>query len=165
MAFELDPLFHTETMAKILQSQGHVQLALKVCHQILEKDPTNTRVKELSEKWKPPFYRPETLGESPAGENPLESEDENTEPGIHLDALQEQGAPRRLPQRRSFRNASSRKLQALHKIQEGLIGYQEENFGDSRAQPEPSQSRDGVCGNLSLNEIDRKIAEESKVWG
>jgi hypothetical protein len=83
MAFELDPLFHTETMAKILQSQGHVQLALKVCHQILERDPANQRIKELSEKWKTPFGRAEAPEESPR-----RSEDEDTEPGITLEELQ-----------------------------------------------------------------------------
>ena len=88
MAFELDPIFHTETMAKILQSQGHVQLALKVCQQILTKDPANGRIHGLVEKWKMNASRLEPR-EDPA---PLVVEDEDTEPGVSVEELKADAA-------------------------------------------------------------------------
>jgi len=83
MSFELDPIFHTESMAKILQSQGHIQLAQKVCLSILKKDPANARVRDLSERLKNPQVRVQ------AQEEGLEkSEDEDTEPGVPVEELQ-----------------------------------------------------------------------------
>ena len=117
MAFELDPLFHTETMAKILQSQGHVQLALKVCQQILEKDPTNTKVKDLFGKWKASPSRPEAPAEARQG-----SEDEDTEPGISLEELQVSDELAVSPAPRAEVSERERKLEKLQtllrKIQE-----------------------------------------------
>ncbi|MBL7685388.1 MAG: hypothetical protein JNK65_05045, partial [Deltaproteobacteria bacterium] len=54
MAFELDPIFHTPTMVKILKAQGFFQLATKVCGKILELDPTRIEAKRLWEDLKKP---------------------------------------------------------------------------------------------------------------
>lgn len=52
MAFELDPIFHTETMVKILREQGHSLHAMELAEQILLKDPENESVRKILEELK-----------------------------------------------------------------------------------------------------------------
>ncbi|GEM_PF-7135504 len=110
MAFELAEVFHTETMIKILQSQGHVQMALKLCKKVLEKDPGNLKLRELMGQLRPSVFvteiqvassdlsdevsiplEVETLPrvdtEIPPQVSP-ETEDETTESGLELSKLQ-----------------------------------------------------------------------------
>lgn len=83
MAFELNPLFHTVTMVKILQAQGHVQNAYRMALELLQKDSQNETLKTLVEQLKNPFwFRP-----LPKTEPALEGEDwqDVTEPGLNLE--------------------------------------------------------------------------------
>ncbi len=52
MSFEVDPVFHTKTMIKILQSQGHLQYAARLCEKALEQDESNASMKALLQELK-----------------------------------------------------------------------------------------------------------------
>ncbi|MCB1214693.1 MAG: hypothetical protein KDK66_04375 [Deltaproteobacteria bacterium] len=45
--FELDPLYHTESMVKLLKEQGSPQLARDLAKKILEKNPHLDSVRTL----------------------------------------------------------------------------------------------------------------------
>lgn len=62
MAFELNPVFHTETMVKILKSQGHLLYAVKVCEKVLERDPLHPRLGDELRKIKSGLFRFEPAG-------------------------------------------------------------------------------------------------------
>ncbi len=47
MAFEIDPLYHTESMVRILRDQGSTQHAAELARSILAKDPSHEGVKAL----------------------------------------------------------------------------------------------------------------------
>ncbi len=52
MALKLDPLYHTETMLRILMDQGSTLYAMELAEKIIEKDPDNTSVREILEDLK-----------------------------------------------------------------------------------------------------------------
>lgn len=52
MSLELDPIYHTATMVKILREQGSTLHAMELCEKILEKDPDNQRVRKTLEEIK-----------------------------------------------------------------------------------------------------------------
>ncbi len=86
MAFELDSIFYTETMVKILQAQGHLQYASRVCEEILKKEPSRIHLRDLLDQLKTSSFR--NLNISPRVEAPVEEEEEETtEPGLKLEAL------------------------------------------------------------------------------
>src|SRR5262245_41232944 len=85
MAFELDPVFHTETMVKILKAQGHLSLAANLLEKVLEKSPENPRMLSLRESLR---NGGREIVESPV--KPDLEEDEVTDPGTAKEALQSQ---------------------------------------------------------------------------
>ena len=87
MAFELDPLFHNQTMVKILLSQGHLLYAGKICQKLLARDPENESLKELYEKTKTNFMK-NFAGVAAKSEKTKEEEEETTEPGLKTEKLQ-----------------------------------------------------------------------------
>ncbi|MFO1520259.1 MAG: hypothetical protein U1F57_11465 [bacterium] len=89
MAFELDSVYHTETMVKILKEQGHLQLAMRVCGKVLEIHPERSHLRELYERLRNPFLRFGKSSSEPAETSePFEVEEEITEPGVEAAALQ-----------------------------------------------------------------------------
>jgi len=52
MALDLDPIFQTETMVKILREQGSNLYAMELAESILKKDPLNGSVKKILEELK-----------------------------------------------------------------------------------------------------------------
>jgi len=86
MAFELDSIFYTETMVKILQTQGHLQYASRICEEILKKEPSRIHLRDLLDQLKTSSFR--NLNISPRIETPVEEdEEETTEPGLEVEAL------------------------------------------------------------------------------
>jgi predicted Zn-dependent protease len=47
MSLDLDPIFYTETMVKLLREQGSNPSAIELAEKILEKDPNNESVAKL----------------------------------------------------------------------------------------------------------------------
>ncbi len=47
MSFNLDSIFHTKTMVKILKDQGHLRYAEKICQEVLEKNRSDQESEEL----------------------------------------------------------------------------------------------------------------------
>ncbi len=47
MALELDPIYHTETMVRILREQGSSLLAMELAEKILQNNPENDSVRQL----------------------------------------------------------------------------------------------------------------------
>lgn len=92
MSFELDSVFHTETMVKILHTQGQVYYATKLCEEIASQHPENQNVLLLLEgirkgkiPEKVPAYQTQVLAEP---DLPSSFEDDTTEPGITFEALE-----------------------------------------------------------------------------
>lgn len=92
MSFDLDPVFHTETMVKILHAQGQVYYATKLCEELVEKsaDPASAAslleaIKKGHIPEKVPAYQKKVAAEPEA---PAAFEDDITEPGITFEALE-----------------------------------------------------------------------------
>ncbi len=92
MSFELDPVFHTETMVKILHAQGQVYYATKLCEEIIRKNPENPQMRHLLEGIKKgqipekiPAYQAQVVAEAEI--LPIQ-DDDVTEPGITFEALE-----------------------------------------------------------------------------
>ena len=47
MALDLDPVYHTETMVKILREQGSTLTAMELCEKILENNPGHEGVRKI----------------------------------------------------------------------------------------------------------------------
>ncbi len=91
MAFQLDPIFHNQTMVKILLAQGHLLHAGKICQKLLAEDSDNEILKELYEKTKTNFMK--NFAGNAAKSSVVEvleeeEEDEVTEPGIRKERLE-----------------------------------------------------------------------------
>lgn len=93
MSFELDPVFHTETMVKILHEQGQIYYATQLCKEIVSKSLDNSSAVALLESIKKghipekvPSYQAKVAEEAV----PAFSDDivETTEPGITFEALE-----------------------------------------------------------------------------
>lgn len=96
MAFEVDTVFYTETMMKILQSQGHFQYAIKIGETLLSEDPGNLAVRDLLRRLK-------------------EGDDEEvTDPGTPLEQLKVQEAQSSLDHGSS--TLTERRLKKLEKL-------------------------------------------------
>lgn len=52
MTLDLDPIFYTETMVKILQEQGSTLYAMELAEKILEQNPGNESVRNILKKLK-----------------------------------------------------------------------------------------------------------------
>ncbi len=52
MSLELDPIYHTETMVKILREQGCTQHAMELAELILSEHPEKQSVREILEELK-----------------------------------------------------------------------------------------------------------------
>lgn len=52
MALDFDPIYHTETMVKILREQGSTLHAMELAEKILERDPGNASVRSILEELK-----------------------------------------------------------------------------------------------------------------
>lgn len=52
MPLELDPVYHTLTLVKILRDQGSTVTAMELCQKILEKDPAHEGVRQILEDLK-----------------------------------------------------------------------------------------------------------------
>ena len=50
MPIDFDPVFHTETMVKILREQGSTQYAMELAELILQKNPEHQGVQKLLEE-------------------------------------------------------------------------------------------------------------------
>ncbi len=92
MSFELDSVFHTETMVKILHRQGQVYHATQLCEKIISKHPEKETLLRLLEGIKKgqipekvPAYQVQVVSELPPPET---LEDETTEPGITFEGLE-----------------------------------------------------------------------------
>lgn len=92
MSFELDQVFHTQTMVKILHAQGQVYYATKLCEEIISKQPENQNAQLLLEGIRKghipenvPAYQKQVVAEP---DSPSRFEDEITEPGITFEALE-----------------------------------------------------------------------------
>lgn len=86
MPIDFDPVFHTETMVKILREQGSTQYATELAELILQKNPDHQGVRqileELREDARRAFERFKSGGRSTAAtdEAELDSEGEPQEP-------------------------------------------------------------------------------------
>lgn len=69
MPIDFDPVFHTETMVKILREQGSTQYAMELAELILQKNPQHEGVRrileELREEARRAFERFKSGGRSP----------------------------------------------------------------------------------------------------
>jgi hypothetical protein len=52
MPLDLDPIYHTETLVKILRDQGSTVTAMELCEKILEKNPDHQGVRKILEELK-----------------------------------------------------------------------------------------------------------------
>ena len=52
MALEIDPIYHTETMVRILREQGSSLYAMELAEKILAKNPGHENVRQLLEEMK-----------------------------------------------------------------------------------------------------------------
>jgi hypothetical protein len=52
MSLDFDPIYHTETMVKILCEQGHTQHAMELAEAILQVNPGHTAVAKILEELK-----------------------------------------------------------------------------------------------------------------
>lgn len=52
MSLDLDPIYQTETMVKILRDQGSTLRAMELCEKILEKNPGHEKVRSILEDLK-----------------------------------------------------------------------------------------------------------------
>lgn len=52
MPLEVDPVYQTLTMVKILREQGSTLTAMELCEKILEKDPAHEGVRKILEELK-----------------------------------------------------------------------------------------------------------------
>jgi len=72
MPIDFDPVFHTETMVKILREQGSTQYAMELAELILQKNPEHQGVQklleELREDARRAFERFKSGGRVPEGE-------------------------------------------------------------------------------------------------
>jgi len=80
MPIDFDPVFHTETMVKILREQGSTQYAMELAELILQKNPQHEGVRrileELREEARRAFERFKSGGRSPEASGTSASEDE-----------------------------------------------------------------------------------------
>lgn len=113
MSFELDPVFHTETMVKILYAQGQVFYATRLCEEMIEQNPEKLDLTQLLEGIKKgqipekvPAYQVRVVSEVAT----QEFEDETTEPGITFEALEIQEE-----------NSENMELERKKKILENLL--------------------------------------------
>jgi hypothetical protein len=103
-------------MVKILQSQGHLQIAARICEKILETSPGHPRLRSLLET-----LRGVGRESSSRVEKVIEETEDVTDPGTPLETLQAQEGD--LPVPEDPEEAARReKLEKLHgllrKIQE-----------------------------------------------
>ncbi|MDL1872968.1 hypothetical protein FBR05_12325 [Deltaproteobacteria bacterium PRO3] len=102
MPIDFDPVFHTETMVRILREQGSTQYAMELAELILQKNPQHEGVRrileELREEARRAFERFKSGGRSPeasgtsaseedmaaaeAGESGSENTADETSPGL-----------------------------------------------------------------------------------
>ncbi len=94
MSFELDPVFHTETMVKILHEQGQIYYATQLCEEIVSKSTDNSSALSLLEAIKKgripekvPNYQAKVAEEEAIPGFPDDIV-ETTEPGITFEALE-----------------------------------------------------------------------------
>ncbi len=89
MPLDLDPIYHTETMVKILREQGSAQYALELAEKILKNNPTQESVKkiwgELKEDMRKAFERFRQGGRAPTAARDSE-EDEDVQPQTEISA-------------------------------------------------------------------------------
>ena len=52
MALDFDPIYHTETMVKILREQGSTLHAMELAEKILEREPENQSVRQILQELK-----------------------------------------------------------------------------------------------------------------
>ena len=144
MAFELDSIFYTETMVKILQTQGHVQHASKICEEILKKEPSRLHLRELLEQLKTSPFRSFNTArvEAPlAVEEEGEEEDETTEPGLAVKELVEENsmalteAEQEIVPLTVALNPREEKLRKLHQLLDKIISKQAVSAENSNAVP------------------------------
>lgn len=80
MPIDFDPVFHTETMVKILREQGSTQYAMELAELILQKNPQHEGVRrileELREEARRAFERFKSGGRSPEASGTSASGDE-----------------------------------------------------------------------------------------
>lgn len=92
MSFDLDPVFQTETMVKILHEQGQTHFATKVCEKILTLQPENQKIRSLLEGIKlgnlPPKKMAIPIPTIHTTEESVPKFDDITEPGITFEALE-----------------------------------------------------------------------------
>ncbi|MCC6271908.1 MAG: hypothetical protein IT572_00450 [Deltaproteobacteria bacterium] len=88
MPIDFDPVFHTETMVKILREQGSTQYAMELAELILQKNPQHEGVRrileELREEARRAFERFKSGGRGP--ETSASSEPESEEAAVDTEA-------------------------------------------------------------------------------
>ncbi|HCU24878.1 MAG TPA: hypothetical protein DF383_07665 [Deltaproteobacteria bacterium] len=92
MPLDLDPVYHTETMVKILREQGSPQLAMELAESILQKQPDHAGVQAVLEELKvearQAFERFKNSGR-PAGDvvsSPSEESEDSSAPSEEVSA-------------------------------------------------------------------------------
>lgn len=127
MSFELDPVFHTETMVKILHAQGQVFYATKLCEEMAAKSLDNARALALLEGIKKgqipekvPSYQAKV-----AEEAEVVVFDDTTEPGITFEALEIKEEKETLEAQSSEMNETQKRLSLLNEM---LLKVQERKY-------------------------------------
>lgn len=151
MAFELDSIFYTETMVKILQAQGHAQHASKICEEILKKEPSRLHLRELLEQLKTSPFRSlnTTRTETPLAVEE-EEEDETTEPGLAVEELAEENSVALVQSEHETAplpvatHPREEKLKKLHQLLDKIISKQvlATEISNSASSPEVQGSED-----------------------
>jgi hypothetical protein len=105
MPLDIDPIYYTETMVKILRDQGSTLSAMELCEKILEQDPGHQGIRQILEELK---------GEARASFDRFRSSG-NAKPQV--DPVREVRAPTHAPK--------LQKLEALlHRVQGYRLKYE-----------------------------------------
>ncbi|GEM_PF-4806706 len=123
MSFEIDSLFHTESMVRILHAQGQTYIATQVCEKILSHQPENQKIRDLLEG-----LQKGNIQEKNSSPSLMEDEisgkfDDITEPGITFEALETPEEASLMAE--ALRNEAELKAKKLAILQELLWKVQE----------------------------------------
>ena len=128
MSFELDPVFHTETMVKILHAQGQVFYATKLCEELAAKSLDNAQALALLEGIKKgqipekvPSYQAKVAEEAEVAV----VFDDTTEPGITFEALEIKEEKEVLEAQCSEVNETQKRVSLLNEM---LLKVQERKY-------------------------------------
>ncbi len=115
MPIDFDPVFHTETMVKILREQGSTQYAMELAELILQKNPQHEGVRrileELREEARRAFERFKSGGRNPEASDSTASEEE--EAALEAGESGSENTADETSQELRYASASAVDLQAL----------------------------------------------------